>query len=434
MRQGLAAATGLAALMMLTGCLGRDAAPGDGVDVARAADGAAVPVLDPEMGDGSQSELIAALLARSSVLQSGPLEDVAGSVMAANARAAEADLRAAMLREEARALNWLPRLGPQVSVTSLGSLVTSLVVNQAIVDHGARAAERDHAKADVEVAAVRLAEDSNQRVLEALNLYLQAESARARIAAGQAAQADMDRFVFIITERVNAGINDRADLQVVMQAANQLAADLARDRQTVDTAMAELAAMADGDVMGLSGLSVIAQPSPGLTALTVLRAEAEGRRAMAAARVTRAGYLPGLSLGGNLAGDGLGASVGSAQGLGLGQAAAMEAAMAEGEAAQARVGQEQENADRAIAALIGQRDSLVLQQAELQSLALQAADNYALVLEQQRAGQRSVPETVGVLETRIRAQVAAAGIGADIAMLNVRIAARMGALVDGESL
>jgi adhesin transport system outer membrane protein len=192
--------------------------------------------------------------------------------------------------------------------------------------------------------------------------------------------------------------------------------------------------MADGDVTALSGLSGIAQPPADVLALSVLQAEAEGRRAMAAARVTRAGYLPGLSLGGDLAGDGIGANVGSAQGLGLGQGAAIDAAMAEGEAAQARVGQEAENAARAVAALQGQLESLIRQQGELQALAAQAADNYMLVAEQQRAGQRSVPETVGVLETRIRAGYAAASIGADIARVEAQIAARLGLLVDGERL
>jgi outer membrane protein, adhesin transport system len=43
-------------------------------------------------------------------------------------------------------------------------VVAGIMVSQAIFDNGARAAERDFARADVEVAAVALAQDSNDRV------------------------------------------------------------------------------------------------------------------------------------------------------------------------------------------------------------------------------------------------------------------------------
>jgi outer membrane protein, adhesin transport system len=455
MRQGQRSAMAVAALALLSGCLGSgmggalapddaDMAAAVAADVARApgfdeqtlaAEGAA-PValaLDARMNDGSRSPLIEGLLARRSVLQPGPLARVADAALAASTRVAEADLRAAMLREEARSSNWLPRLGPQVSVTSLGSLVTSLVLNQAIVDHGARAAERDHAKADVEVAAVRLAQDANLRVAEALDLYLTAQAATARAAVIEGVLPDVERYVYIMTERVMAGINDRGDLQVVQAAQDRLLSDLATDREVAATAMAELQAMAEGDLTGLAGLSPIADAGQ-VPALSVLLADAEGRRAMAAARVTRAGYLPGLGIGGDLADGGLAANIGSAQGLGLGQGAAIDAAMAEGAAAEARVGQEEEEAARTVAALTGQRDGLIRRQGELEALALQALENRELFVAQQRAGQRSVPETMSVIEGFVRAERAAVEMPFEVARLNVRIAARLGALVDGERM
>jgi adhesin transport system outer membrane protein len=432
------------ALILVAGCLRTAPDRPDGVEVTRAAgaeQGMLAPpegvparaALDPAMNDGTSSPLIEGLLARRSVLAPGPLAQVAGATLDASSRAAEAELRAAMLREEARAQNWLPRIGPQVSVTSLGSLVTSLVLNQAIVDHGARAAERDHAKADVEVAAVRLAQDANARVAEALDLYLVAQAALARAAVIEAAMPDVDRYHWMMEERVAAGVNDRADLQVVTQTRDQMLSDLATDREQAATALAELAAMAEGDLTGLTGLSPVGAPDA-IPALSVLLAEAEGRRAMAAARVTRAGYLPGLSLGGDLAGEGVGATIGTAQGLGMGQGAAIEAALAEGAAAEARVGQEEEEAARAVAALQGQRDGMARRLGELQGLSLQARDNYTLFQAQQRAGQRSVPETVRVLETLVRADRAAAEMPFEIARIEVRIGARLGALVDGERM
>lgn len=430
--------TALVASAAVSGCLGRGP---DAPEVSRsvpvseiAALPARAPVLDPEMQDGSTSALIAGLLARRSVLQPGPLSDVAQAVLEANTRAAEAELRAAVLRSEAKAANWLPRLGPSVNLTSLGSIVTSLVLNQAILDHGARAAEREFAAADVEVAAVALAQDSNERVHQALGLYLAAGAAEARAASIEAALDRMDRYVWMMEERVAAGVTDRADLQSVVLRRDQLLADLAADREAASVAMAELQAMAARPLDGLAGLSGLVDSDADTAPLTVLRAMAEGRRAAAEARVLRAGYLPGISVGGDLGGGGLGLTLGAPNGLGMGQGSAMQAAVAEAAAVEARVGQEAEAAAREIASLDGRLTALIRQAAEARVLAAQAAETYALHAEQQAAGQRSVPETFGALETAVRAERTAAGLEHDIVAARVAIAARLGLLVDGERM
>ena len=397
---------------------------------------ASAPALDPEMQDGTTSVLIEGLLNRRSVLEPGPLRDVADAVMAANTRAAEAELRAATLRAEARSLNWLPSLGPSVSLTSLGAVVTSLVINQALIDHGARRAERDFAKHDVEVAAVALAQDSNERVLEALELYLRAEAAQARADVNAQAMERMSHFAYVMRERVNAGISDRADLQVVTQRQDQRASDMAADRETAASARAELQAMAATPLAGVRGLSGIAQPSLTAEALTVMRAIAESDRAVAEARVARAGFLPGLSIGGSIGSEGenLGLTAGAPNGLTFGAGASMRAIEAEEQAAAARVGSEREAAARDLAALEGRLASLQRQAAEAQRLADQAAENYELFAEQQRAGQRAVTEVVGVFETKVRAERAAVEMRYDIAMVEARIAARLGTLIDGEEM
>src|SRR5690606_11765425 len=139
-----------------------------------------------------------------------------------------------------------------------------------------------------------------------------------------------------------------------------------------------------------------------------------GARAMAEARVLRAGYLPGLSLGGDLGGAGLGLTLGAPNGMGLGQGAAMEAAMAQAAAVEARIGREEEAVAREIAALRGRLDSLVRQAGEARRIAGQAAGNHALFAEQQAAGQRSVSEVMGVLDIRLRAERDAVGLEYDI--------------------
>ncbi len=428
----------LAACLALSGCLGLGADPA----VSRAVPvDAALPVAPPaalnsQMQDGTRSQIIEDLLNRRSVIQSGPLRDVAAAVMAANSRAAEADLRAAMLRSQARSMNWLPSIGPQVSVTSLGAVVAAMVVEQVLFDNGAKRAERDYAKADVEVAAVALAEDSNDRVLQALELYLNAEAARARAQVNGAGMERMQHFVYIMTERVNAGISNRADLQVVEQKQNQMLSDMASDTEAAAAALSELQAMAADPMGGLSGLSGLAAPAPNAVALSVLKASAESTRAVAGAHAARAGFLPGLAVGGTVNGDGnnIGAAVAAPNGFGFGLGANLAAIEAEEAAAVARVGQETEDANRAVAALQGRLDSLRRQAAEAGDLATQAGANYELFAEQQRAGQRGVSDVVGVFETKIMAERAAVEMRYDIARVQLRIAARLGLLVNGERM
>ena len=431
-------AAAFAACLSLSGCLGM----GQGPEVSRAVSvDAALPApppaaLNSQMQDGTRSQIIEDLLNRRSVIEPGPLRDVADAVMAANSRAAEADLRAAMLRSQARSMNWLPSIGPQVSLTSLGAVVAAMVVEQVLFDNGAKRAERDYAKADVEVAAVALAQDSNDRVLQALELYLNAEAARARAQVNGAGMERMQHFVYIMTERVNAGISNRADLQVVEQKQNQMLSDMASDTEAAAAALSELQAMAADPMGGLSGLSGLASPALNAVALSVLKASAESTRAVAGAHAARAGFLPGLSVGGTVNGDGnnIGATVAAPNGFGFGLGANLSAIEAEEAAAVARVGQETEDANRAVAALQGRLDSLRRQAAEAGDLATQAGANYELFAEQQRAGQRGVSDVVGVFETKIMAERAAVEMRYDIARVQLRIAARLGLLVDGERM
>ena len=77
-------------------------------------------------GDHS-SEVIDTLLARSSMLKSGSAYDrVAHAALDASSRAAESELRSAKLRAEAKSKNWLPTIGPNVSLSSLGELVAGI--------------------------------------------------------------------------------------------------------------------------------------------------------------------------------------------------------------------------------------------------------------------------------------------------------------------
>lgn len=153
----------------------------------------------------TQSEIITELLARDTLLQPGSqYATVADAALAASARAAESELIGAKLRAEAASKNWLPTLGPTVSLTSLGDLAAQMLIEQVLFDNGRRKAERAFAAADVEVAAVNLSIDMNARVETALSLYLTALRGAEKAALYRNASARMDGFRRIVNGRVQA--------------------------------------------------------------------------------------------------------------------------------------------------------------------------------------------------------------------------------------
>lgn len=413
----------------LRGLMDRDAAPADAVAPPATA-------LDAGMENGKQSSIINGLLNRRSLLGAGPYTQVANAVLAANSRAAEADLRAAKLRAEARSSNWLPTLGPSISLSSLGAVVTSLVVEQVLFDNGRKKAERDYAAADVEVAAVTLAQDTNDRVLSALELYLSAQSSLAQADVNAQAMQKMQHFEYVMSERVKGGVSSRVDLQIVQQKRNQMQADLASDQERAAGAMSELGAMSANTLDGVSGLSTLDDTNSDVTPLTVLKAQAQSARAIAEATAARAGFLPSLTASGTASSQGnrFGLNLGSQTGLGFGTGASLRAAEAQKQAAAARVGQVNEDANRALRALEGALKSLVRQEAQARNLAAQAASNYDIYAAQQREGQRTVPEVVSIFETKVRTQREAAGLIFEVARVQLKIAALKGALVNGDQI
>ena len=432
----------MCAVALLSACMGDSAVSRSPVSMLGMSgpDGEAVSqapasALDAEMENGGQSEIIQNLLNRRSVLDNGPFAQVANAVLAANSRAAEADLRAAKLRAEARANNWLPSIGPNVSLTSLGAVVSTMVVEQVLFDNGRKKAERDYAAADVEVAAVTLAQDTNKRVLAGLELYISAQEASARANVNAAAMERMEHYAYVMSERVKGGVSSRVDAQIVTQKLNQMQADMASDQETAAGALSELSAMTATPITGVSGISTLNDGNVDRTPLTVMKAQAESTRMIAEATAARAGFLPSLTAGGTLGnGGGIGLSVGSDNGLSLGTGAALGAIEEQKAAAAARVGQVQEDANRALRALEGELASLQRQETQAQSLATQASANFDIYSEQQKAGQRDVPDVVGIFETKVRAEREAVGIKYEIARVMLKIAALNGTLVNGEQI
>ena len=273
-----------------------------------------------QTGEEQHSEIIATLLARKSLLKPAtPLDEVATAALNASARVAEAELRSAKLRAEAKSKNWLPTLGPNVSLSSLADLVAGILIEQVLFDNGHRKAERAFAAADVEVAAVNLSIDMNERVHSSLSLYLYGLRADEKARLNARALTRMREFERIVIGRVEGGVSDRADRRVVEGKIRDVNSAAASALEAAGTARAELKAMTGRSFDAPDGVLELNTIHERFVALSVLRAEAEATRTIAQATMERAGTLPSLTASANVTGSGTsgGLNLGTDQGIGF---------------------------------------------------------------------------------------------------------------------
>ncbi|EPX80134.1 TolC family protein [Litoreibacter arenae] len=431
---------------VLTGCMGGEVTRGifsGATPAANIAMGENLPdaTTQPEAqaalaGSGDGSVLIQTLLQREAALDArSPYGKVAGAVLAANSRAAEAELRSAKLRAEAASKNWLPTIGPALTLSSLGEVVASMVIDQVLFDNGRKKAERSFAKADVEVVAVALAQDTNDRVYSALELYITAEKARAQAQAGSRAAERLGEFAWIMDQRVRGGVSNPADRQIVNQKLAEAENQRNSDLETARTAIAELNAMSLKPLSDVRGLAPIVSTSS-VKPLSILKAEAERDRDIAEATINRAGFLPGLSAKGTLQEGGAtgGITAGAPNGFGFGTKSSLKAIEATKEAAARRVAQASEDQSRTMRRLEQNLISLKRQQAQGQGLLASANENLSLFDRQYKAGQRPVMDVVRVYETKVATERDQIGLTYQVALVELQIAHLMGVLVDGEDI
>ena len=422
----------------LSGCMGLGPQGADDDSVSRMRGG----LLDSKAAaehrtEAADSVILSDLQARRSALPEGSAFDkVAGPVLAANSRATESELRVARLRAEAQSKNWLPTLGPRISLSSLGEVLASLVIDAVIFDNGKKKAEREFARADVEVAAVNLAIDTNDRVHTALGLYLRGQQAQEKAALAQAALKDMGRFEYIMNERVKGGVSDLSDLSVIRHKLARIEAEYAGQAEAAGGAVAELNAMSVKSLSGVQGLADVRVARHDARALNVLLAEAEKSRAVAGAKIDRAGFLPGLTASATVTKTGTSgaADIAPENGLGLGTAVNLKAIKAASEAAGRRVNQAEEDANRKLAKAEARLAALSRQVGEAGGLAGQAKANLDLFQQQYEAGQRQVMDVVGVYETWVTQEQARIELKYEMAATRLEIARDLGLLADGSDI
>ena len=381
------------------------------------------------------SAIILSLQSRSSAIRPGTAyATIAAATLASDARVAEAELRAARLRSAATDKNWMPSIGPAISLTSLGDMVANLVVEAVIFDNGKKKAERAMARAEVEVAAVSLVSDGNERVYEALDLYLTALEGGESQRLSREALLDMRRFRWIMNERVKGGVSDMSDLTIIAQKIAEIESSMKDAQDKRDTALAELSAMTDRDLSDLTGIGALDMSAGNIETLGVVVAKVQSKRDQAAADMERAGNLPSIVAS---ASGGSNDVVGGIRTEGLfdfGRKDRNQALDAEEEALARRVKEAEENSQRKIRSYEAKLTAAQRAYKEAVRLSKQAKSNLDLFQSQYEAGQRQVMDVVGVYETFARQQHTMNTQRFLAAKYEVLIAREYGVLVAGKQL
>ncbi|MQY43715.1 TolC family protein [Epibacterium sp. SM1969] len=383
------------------------------------------------------SEVIQDLLVRRSLLEEGSIyKTVADSALSASARASEAELISAKLRAEARSKNWLPTLGPTVSLTDLGDMVAGLLIEQVLFDNGRRKAEREFAAADVEVAAVNLSVDQNSRVETAVGLYIAGQRDDEKARFGHKAVRQMHEFERVVIGRVEGGVSDRSDLQVVQSKIGGLRSGAATAQEGASTARAELYALTGQDFDARPQHLSIGTPPEAAGYLNVLLSQSEANRAVAQAKMERAGLLPQVSAAGNITSDGsgIGVTAGVGQPLGLGTPAAIQAIEASKEVARRQIGEAEEDARRSYARQLQRLSSFRRQEEETARLARTSHETYKLFKAQFEAGQRSVMDVINIYEEYVRRELSRIDAKYEVIQIQLEMARDQGLLADGDKI
>ncbi len=433
MGNAIKAAVPLFLVLLVTGCMATGGAkmPSGGIFGSKSADEQGT------VSTGERSGVISQLSDRRSLLPAGGTYDkIAKAVLSSNLAPAEAELRAAKLRAEAQSKNWLPTIGPCLSLTSLGDFVASLVIEQVLFDNGRKKAEREFSVADVEVAAVLLSQDTNERVYDALDLYLSAEEGRDIAKQANIALKDMEKFRWIMEQRVAGGVSDLSDLSILNHKISEIKSDRRLGEEKAATAMAELEAMGAENSKALSGFSAVSVDPEISRDLSVLKAHAEKDRDIARAKIERASNLPGLKatatgIGGS---SDIDAALQTTGIFDLGTGARLKAVDATKEAASRKVDLAHESADRRLSTLEKTYVAAKRATGEAENLTRQAKQNLDVFQSQYEAGQRQIMDVVGVYETYARQKRSQIGHKYDAARAHLKMARDMGLLADGAEI
>lgn len=430
----VARASVLAALVLaLAGCVEGTPFPSGRAPLAPATG----PLAPQAERRADSSPIIADLQARRAVLPpEGPYAQIAAGVLAHSAGSAQAELRVKRLQAQAKSKNWLPQIGPSLSLTSLGDFAARLVLDQVLFDNGAKRAEREYAVADVELAAVALSQEMNDLVAEGIGYYLTAQQAREQAQLARRAEARLSDYDRIMHLRVQGGLSDMSEARVLAQKLAEMQATAAADEDSARTAMAQLAALSATPPDQIAGLQDLPLPAALPDALALRRAEGQRELSVAEARMARAGLLPQLGAQASV-GQGkpdLGLTLGLDQMLGFGTGDQVAALRASEKAAEARVEKARNEAARQNAELSAKLSALIAKEARGRDVTAQTGQSLEMFARQYKLGRRTLMELVNMYESYAAMERAQAALKYDIARIKLEMARQHGILVDGSSI
>ncbi|ANT59981.1 hypothetical protein AYJ57_06135 [Salipiger sp. CCB-MM3] len=420
---------GLALVALLPACMKTYGADAPASQPYTASVAAAAPALGLRaQPDGA--DLMTQLAQRPSALVPGtPYAAVAAAVLQGSAFGAEAELRLAPLRGETEELSWLPELARGASLGALRDMSARIIARPERFDTSRKLAERDLAQAQIETAALALAEEANVHVHEALGQHLAGEEARARAALYKASYRDLAGLDWPISQAVASGELMSSELAQLRAEVADVRRGLAQAREAEADARRELVAMADGRLGGVAGAGALRE-MVGAVPLPLMQAQAARAEQEARQRLGTHAHMEGLQL--RRSAEELDALEEAAGYAGEGaEAGDWGAPSLQVQWPERAAGSE---AEMQIGGLARDRDRLRSEAAAAAAQASAAAEVAALALRDYRAGRGHAAQLLGPLERALDAQEAEITSRFALARTELDLAFLQGTLVAGSDL
>ncbi|AWI84367.1 hypothetical protein CEW88_12145 [Alloyangia pacifica] len=362
------------------------------------------------------------------ILPGTPYAAIARAVLEGGGFRSVSELRLAWLRGKADELDWLPDLGPHLSLAVLAHMSQSVQSRPERFDTPRKQAERDLALAEIDQAALTLVDGANGQVFEAIGHHLDAEEAHARADLLEAAYRDVASLDWPIARAVAAGLVPAQRLQELRARVAWLRAERVDAGAEAQRARSELAAMGDSRLGGVAGIGAIRElvSPPLLSELQagILRAgvEAQERRTL------------------NMLFDGLDARRSPEELAALEEAFGYDGEGSEaGDWAPPTAGPrwspvESTPGDFEIAAVAREREALRIGLGEAEKMRASAVAEAVRARQMERTGQMTAAELLGPLSSALRAQEEEITQRYALARAVLRLAYLRGTLVDGSTL
>lgn len=418
----------IGAILLLSAC---DTGGSAGRHIAH---GTTVPLKsDARVGNSS---VISALQSRKSIVSGGTAAgQITSATLASNTGSGAAELRLARIKADVEAKNWLPTIGPNISLTSLSSAAASLILDVALFDNGKKRAEREYAVADVEVAAVNLTIEANDRVLQALSHYTDLQRAELEARITGLAITKLEEFDAKARQRVASGYSNVTERAEISQALTEMRVMSGDATQQATQARSQLAQMGVASLPSSSSPLISLPQQFSAEPLEITLAEAKANRSVAQARIDRSEVLPGLGASVAASSSGTSASAGvSGSGLGYGTGAITTALSASQDLARQNVTHARSQSAQSISSLQSEVTRLEARRNGLRIRVVQAREGFELYSTQFVTGGQQLTDVVDAFTGMVNVELEMSRIGYDIDQAKLDLAHAFGVLADGGSI